>query len=143
MAWVNSIYQNTGIDIPFPIIADRTGEIARLYGMFSPDVSIQDTVRNVYFIDPNQIIRAITIYPLTNGRNIYEILRLIDALQITDRDKVLTPANWLPGNPTLVPPPRTYDDLKIRQNNPESINLSCEDWYMCYTKPEQQMLTEQ
>ena len=142
LAWVNSIYRNTGVEIPFPVIADRTGEISRMYGMIAPDVSNQETVRNVFIIDPNQVIRAILIYPLTNGRNIYEILRLIDALQITDKEKVVTPANWLPNDPTLVPPPKTYDELKQRQNNPQSMNLSCKDWYLCYNNSEQQKLMD-
>ncbi len=132
LAWVYTIYVTTGIQIPFPVVADRTGEIARLYGMVAPDVSTQETVRNVYIIDPNQIIRAILIYPLTNGRNISEILRLVMALQTTDRDKVVTPANWVPGQPALVPPPKTYDELLLRQTNPQSQGLTCEDWFLCY-----------
>lgn len=140
LAWVNSIYNNTGIEIPFPVIADRTGDIARLYGMIAPDISTQETVRNVYIIDPNQIIRAILIYPLTNGRNIFEILRLVEALQTTDREKVVTPANWLPGNPVLVPPPKTYNEVRTRETDPGSLNLKCMDWYLCYKQPPQPRL---
>ncbi|MFZ2537373.1 MAG: peroxiredoxin [Oscillospiraceae bacterium] len=132
LAWVYSIFLNTGIEIPFPVVADRTGEVSRLYGMIAPEASTQETVRNVYIIDPQQIIRAILIYPLTNGRNIPEILRLLEALQTTDRDKVVTPANWLPGQSVLVPPPKTYDQLLERANNPASQNLACEDWWWCY-----------
>jgi peroxiredoxin (alkyl hydroperoxide reductase subunit C) len=138
LAWVNSIFNNTGVKIPFPVIADRTGDIAKMYGMIAPDVSTQETVRNVYIIDPNQVIRAILIYPLTNGRNIYEVLRLVDALQTTDKDKVVTPANWLPGEPALVPAAKTYDELKQRQNNPQSMGLNCKDWYYCYKNSGQQ-----
>jgi len=140
LAWVNSIYENTKIEIPFPVIADRTGDISRLYGMIAPDTSTQETVRNVYIIDPNQIIRVILIYPLTNGRNIFEILRLVEALQTTDRDKVVTPANWLPGNPVLVPPPKTFKELRQRETDPESQGLSCIDWYLCFKNPPQQRL---
>jgi len=132
LAWVYSIYLNTGIEIPFPVIADRTAEIAKLYGMIAPDASTQETVRNVYFIDPEQTIRAILIYPLTNGRSIPEILRLLEALQTTDRDKVVTPANWKPGQPALVPPPKTYDQLLERVTNPNSQNLACGDWRWRY-----------
>ena len=85
-SWVYAIYLTTGIQIPFPVIADRMADIAKLYGMIAPDVSKQETVRNVFFIDPNQIIRAILTYPLTNGRSIPEILRLLTALQTTDSD---------------------------------------------------------
>ncbi len=140
LAWVNNIYQNTGVEIPFPVIADRVGEIARMYGMIAPDVSTQETVRNVVFIDPQMIIRAILIYPLTNGRNTYEILRLLEALQTTDREKVVTPANWLPGKPVLVPPPKTYEQLQQRQQSPDSLGLNCTDWYLCYKNTNQQQL---
>ena len=132
LAWTYAIYVTTGIQIPFPVIADRMGDVARLYGMLAPDASKQETVRNVFFIDPDQIIRAILIYPLTNGRSIPEILRLLTALQTTDSDHVVTPANWQPGQPALVPPPKTYDELIARQNNPNAQNLNCEDWFWCY-----------
>lgn len=122
----------TGIQVPFPVVADRTGEIARLYGMMAPEASTEATVRNVFIIDPDQKIRAILVYPLTNGRSIPEIIRLVTALQTTDRDNVLTPANWQPGQPTMVPPPRTYSELLSRQADPEAQNLECRDWFWCY-----------
>jgi len=134
LAWANAIYQNTGIQIPFPIIADRMGEIAMKYGMIAPEVSSTQTVRNVFIIDPEQVVRAILIYPLTNGRYIPEILRLLKALQVTDAYKVSTPANWEPGQRVMVPAPRTYEELEARRTNPESQNLSCDDWWMCYKK---------
>lgn len=134
LAWVYAIYMTTGITIPFPVVADRTGDVSRLYGMIAPDASTQETVRNVFIIDPNQIIRAILIYPLTNGRSIPEVLRLLIALQTTDEQKVVTPANWMPGQPTMVPAPRTYGDLLIREENPESKGLNCQDWYWCYNQ---------
>ncbi|MGB8453507.1 MAG: peroxiredoxin [Anaerocolumna sp.] len=132
LAWVNQIYLLTGIQIPFPIIADRMAAVANLYGMIAPDASKQETVRNVFFIDPNQVIRAILIYPLTNGRNINEILRLLTALQTTDRCKVVTPANWQPDNPVMVPPPSTYDQLLERANDTQNMDLNCMDWFWCY-----------
>lgn len=132
LAWVNQIYLLTGVQIPFPIIADRMAEVAALYGMIAPDVSKQETVRNVYFIDPDQTIRAILIYPLTNGRNMYEILRLLTALQTTDTCKVVTPANWQPDKHAMVPPPRSYDELLERINDPQKSDLNCIDWFWCY-----------
>jgi peroxiredoxin (alkyl hydroperoxide reductase subunit C) len=132
LAWVYSIYTTTGITIPFPVIADRMADVANLYGMIAPDVSNEETVRNVYFIDPQQIIRAILVYPLTNGRSIPEILRLLTALQTTDQYKVVTPANWQPGQPTMAPPPQTYDQLMERVQNPEALDLECKAWYWCY-----------
>lgn len=131
LAWVYAIYLTTGVQVPFPVVADRMGDIARMYGMIAPDVSKQETVRNVFIIDPDQKIRAILIYPLTNGRSIPEILRLVTALQTSDQYHVVTPVNWQPGQPVLVPPPQTYDALLSRQNNPQSEGLTCRDWFLC------------
>jgi peroxiredoxin (alkyl hydroperoxide reductase subunit C) len=130
LAWVYNIYQNTGVQIPFPIVSDRDMSISKLYGMIAPDVSTTTTVRNVFFIDDKQIIRAILTYPLTNGRNTYEMLRLLDALQTTDREKAATPANWMPGCPVVVPAPQTYEELLKRVRGEEG--LCCVDWYLCY-----------
>jgi peroxiredoxin (alkyl hydroperoxide reductase subunit C) len=132
LAWTYAIYVTSGVQIPFPVIADRTGEISRLYGMIAPDASTQETVRNVFIIDPDQTIRAILVYPLTNGRSIPEILRLLTALQTTDKYHVVTPANWEPGQAALVPPPKTYEELLERQNDPRAQELQCEDWFWCY-----------
>ncbi|WP_036944887.1 peroxiredoxin [Pseudobacteroides cellulosolvens] len=130
LAWVYNIYQNTGIQIPFPIVADRDASVARLYGMIAPDLNKSETVRSVFIIDPKGIIRAILQYPSTNGRNIPEIIRLIDALQTTDKEKVVTPANWMPGQPVIVPYPKTYKELIERVQNPQG--LMCIDWYLCF-----------
>jgi peroxiredoxin (alkyl hydroperoxide reductase subunit C) len=129
LAWVENIRRTHGMTIPFPILADRDGALAKRYGMFSADESNYATVRNVFIIDPNGIIRAILAYPFTNGRNIQEILRLIDALQLSDREKVVTPANWTPGEPVMVSPPQSYEELKKRNEDP---SLRCVDWYLCY-----------
>jgi peroxiredoxin (alkyl hydroperoxide reductase subunit C) len=123
-----NIYRNTGVEIPFPIVADRDMAISRMYGMIQPGVSATETVRNVFFIDPNGIIRAKLIYPLTNGRNIAEVLRLLDALQTTDAQKAATPANWRPGYPTIQPAPATVSGAMNRLNS----GANCMDWYLCY-----------
>ena len=96
LAWMYDIYQKTGIQIPFPIIADNNGEIARKYGMISTDISNTETVRNVFVIDDKGKVRVILVYPLNIGRFIPEIIRIIDALQMSDTNKVSTPANWFP-----------------------------------------------
>lgn len=132
LAWVNQIFMITGVQIPFPIVADRSGDVARQYGMIANDVSSTETVRNVYFIDPEQKIRAILVYPLTNGRCIKEILRLLIAMQTSDRNKVVTPACWQPGDPVMVPPPRTYEELVTREHEPGEQGLECKDWFWCY-----------
>jgi len=130
LAWVYNIYKMTGIQIPFPVVADRNMAIAKMYGMLPGDQNIPQTVRSVFIIDPEQKIRAILQYPMTNGRNIPEILRLLDALQISDSDNVVTPANWMPGQPVIVPYPKTYDELLERVKNPMGYN--CMDWYLCF-----------
>ncbi len=84
LAWVYDIYCKTGIKVSFPIIADRNGEIARKYGMISNDVSSTETVRNVFIIDDKGIVRTILIYPLNIGRFIPEIIRIVQALQMSD-----------------------------------------------------------
>lgn len=130
LAWVYNIYQHTGIHIPFPIVSDRDMSISRMYGMIAPNVSTSTTVRNVFIIDDKQIVRAILVYPLTNGRYIPEIVRLLTALQTTDMEKVATPADWFPGQPVVVPAPQTYEELLRRASGEEGYN--CMDWYLCY-----------
>ena len=131
LAWVYDIFCKTGIKVPFPIIADRNGEIARKYGMISSDVSVTETVRNVFIIDDKSVIRAILIYPLNVGRFIPEILRLVEALQVADCDNVSTPANWSPNQPTIISPPKTFDEL-IKRNESISKNNNGMSWYLSF-----------
>jgi alkyl hydroperoxide reductase subunit AhpC len=129
IAWILNIYKNTGVEIPFPVVTDRDMRVSRMYGMLQPGVSSTATVRTVFFIDPQSTIRAILIYPLTNGRNIKEIIRLLEALQETDANKVVTPANWRPDCPALYPPPETVAGAVERMQT----GKACVDWYLCYT----------
>ena len=85
LAWIYNIYLKTGIKVPFPIIADRNGVLARKYGMISNDISNTETVRNVFIIDNNGVVRTILIYPMDIGRCISEVLRIINGLQTTDK----------------------------------------------------------
>ena len=135
LAWVYNILQMTGVTIPFPIIEDRDMKIAKKYGMISESVSNISTVRTVFIIDDKQILRTIIYYPLTTGRNIPEILRIVEALQTADKCKVVTPANWLPGTPVLLPPPKTYKELLERVNNCNK-EYKCLDWYICFIEDE-------
>jgi peroxiredoxin (alkyl hydroperoxide reductase subunit C) len=126
IAWVRNIEQLFKVTIPFPVIADVNKEVATLYGMIMPGESKTETSRCVFVIDPNQIIRAMIYYPLTTGRNMAEILRLIDALQTTDKHGVATPANWRPGDQVIVPPPKTVEAAAERAQMP---GIECTDWY--------------
>lgn len=131
LAWIYNICTLTGIDIPFPIIDDSSTRVARLYDMISEPVSNTTTVRSVFIIDDKQVLRTILYYPMTTGRNIPEIIRIIDALQTSDRDNVVTPANWLPGLPVVLPPPKTCKELKNRVKSC-SKEYQCMDWYLCF-----------
>ena len=107
----------TGIIVPFPIISDRSGEIARKYGMIATDISNTETVRNVFIIDDKGKIRTILIYPMNVGRWIPEILRIVQALQVADENKASTPANWVPCNPVILPSPKTFAALQEKNKN--------------------------
>ena len=134
LAWAYDIYCRTGIKISFPIIADRNGQIARKYGMISNDVSNTETVRNVFIIDDKQIIRTILIYPLNVGRFIPEIIRIVQALQMADCSEGSTAANWMPGNPVIVSPPQTYEQLIERINSINENNNGI-TWYLSFKEP--------
>jgi len=130
IAWVRNVEEKTKIKIPFPIIADLNKEVSTAYGMIHPGQSTTVTVRCVFIIDPDQIIRTILYYPLTTGRNMQEIIRIIDALQTTDEHKVATPANWQPGDKVVVPPPNTQESAEERLKQ----GYDCVDWYLCRKK---------
>lgn len=128
LAWVKNIEEHTGVQIPFPVIADLTMKVAHKYNMIHPGESDTATVRTVFVIDDRGILRAMLYYPMSNGRNIDEIIRLIDAMQTSDREQVATPANWRPGEAAIVPPPKNYDDMKKRMENKEGYDYT--DWYL-------------
>lgn len=130
IAWVRNIEEKTGIKITFPVIADLNKEVSAKFGMVHPGQSKTETVRCVFIIDPNQVIRLILYYPLTTGRNMDEILRVIDALQTSDANKVATPANWRPGDKVIVPPPQTQEMAEERLKQ----GFECVDWYFCERK---------
>jgi len=130
IAWVRNVEEKVGVKIPFPIIADLNKEVATAYGMVHPGQSTTATVRCVFIIDPNQIVRTMLYYPLTTGRNMDEIIRIIDALQTSDENKVATPANWRPGDMVVVPPPSTQEMAEERLKQ----GYECVDWYLCKKK---------
>lgn len=131
LAWLYDIYCRTGIRVPFPIIADRNGEIARKYGMISSDVSNTETVRNVYIIDDRGVIRLILVYPMNVGRSIPEILRSLQALQVADSNNAAMPANWVPCEPVIMPAPRTFEGL-LERNSQISQNRNGINWYLSF-----------
>jgi peroxiredoxin (alkyl hydroperoxide reductase subunit C) len=122
------VEEKMGVKITFPIIADLNKEVAAKYGMIMPGESKTETSRCVFVIDDKQMLRAMIYYPLTTGRNMDEILRLIQALQTTDAHRVATPANWRPGDEVIVPPPNTQEMAEERIKDSQ---VECKDWYFC------------
>ncbi|NBM17286.1 peroxiredoxin [Streptomyces sp. GC420] len=131
LAWTRSIEEKLGVRIPFPIVADLDTKVSRAYGMLHPNTSGTAAVRAVFVIDPEQTVRAVLYYPMNAGRMIPEILRLVDALQTSDRDGVSCPANWHPGEDVVVGAPKTQAELDARLAD-DSVKLA--DWYLA-TKP--------
>lgn len=131
LAWVNDIYMKTGVKIPFPIIADRSGQIARKYGMIASDISTTATVRNVFIIDDKQVVRTILVYPMNIGRFIPEIIRIIQALQVADCSEASTPANWMPNQPVIIPIPQTVEEMEERIQNIQE-NRNGLSWYLSF-----------
>jgi peroxiredoxin (alkyl hydroperoxide reductase subunit C) len=127
IAWIRNIEEKQGVQIKFPVIADLDQKVAQLYGMVHTAASVTATVRCVYFIDPNRIVRAMIYYPLNVGRNFDEILRVVDALQFADKNKLACPANWTPGQPAIVPAPVTQQAAADRVKD---ASVQVTDWYL-------------
>ncbi|MCC5994394.1 MAG: peroxiredoxin [Candidatus Aenigmarchaeota archaeon] len=133
--WVEWIKEKLGIEIKFPIIADDLGNVAKLYGMIHPGKGT-NTVRSVFIIDPNGIIRAILYYPQEVGRNIDEILRVVRALQVSDKNGVAMPANWpnneLIGSKVIIPPASSEKEAKERLEKAKKKEIEAYDWWFAY-----------
>jgi peroxiredoxin (alkyl hydroperoxide reductase subunit C) len=104
LAWIRALRDDLGVAIPFPIVEDPSLEIAHAFGMVDAQSFSAATVRAAFFIDPDGVVRALTIYPLTVGRSVDEMVRTVAALQRTSDGSAMTPAGWLPGDDLLVPP---------------------------------------
>jgi peroxiredoxin (alkyl hydroperoxide reductase subunit C) len=139
IAWLRAIKEKIeykgmkNVEVKFPLIEDITMEVAKMYGMIQPGESATQAVRAVFFIDPNDVIRAIVYYPLSLGRNFDELKRVIIALQTADNFGVALPADWRPGDNVIVPPAGSCGVAKSRMDGDED-GVVCHDWYFC-TKP--------
>ncbi|CAN8138851.1 Peroxiredoxin [uncultured Thiomicrorhabdus sp.] len=127
-AWVLNIKEKFGVDIEFPIIEDLSMEVAKAYGMVHPGAADTSAVRATFIIDPNGVLRAMVYYPMSNGRQIDEFVRLVHAMQTSDANKCATPENWRAGDRVIVPPPATIDEAIARK---ESGEYECKDFYFC------------
>jgi peroxiredoxin (alkyl hydroperoxide reductase subunit C) len=130
--WTDWIEEELDVDVGFPIIADETGGVASRIGMIHPGAGTA-TVRAVFLVNPEGIIRQILYYPMEVGRNIDEILRSLEALQVSESEGVATPADW-PENETfgdrvLLPPPSTEADAKDRIAEAEEKGYDSRDWW--------------
>ncbi len=130
--WVQWIEENLGEKIEFPVIADDMGLVSKKLGIIHPGKGT-NTVRAVFVVDPEAKIRTILYYPQELGRNFDEILRIVKALQVADKNKVAMPANWpeneLIKDGVILPPPsdeKTADERKDKDN--------CYDWWFCHKK---------
>ncbi|MDD7718419.1 MAG: peroxiredoxin [Eubacteriaceae bacterium] len=135
LAWVKNIESiewngHKDMKIPFPVIADISMNVARKYGMLQTVANTQ-TVRAVFIIDPEGIIRTILYYPMSVGRNLDEIKRIIVSLQLHDEIGTATPANWNPGDDVLLGAPLTLDEAEERKNRDD---VEIIEWYLTKKK---------
>ncbi|MHB8189526.1 MAG: peroxiredoxin [Ferrimicrobium sp.] len=119
LEWEGDIGEVRGTNVTFPMVADSHRVVSNLYGMIHPSVTTAMTVRSVFVIDPAKKIRLILTYPAAVGRNFQEILRVIDALQLSDRFPISTPANWFPGDEVIVA--GTIDTTTARELFPAGV----------------------
>ncbi|WP_442683743.1 peroxiredoxin [Stenotrophomonas sp. JC08] len=125
LAWVQNIKEKFGVEIPFPIIEDLSMNVARAYGMIHPGAADTSAVRATFIIDDKSILRAMVYYPMTNGRSVAEILRLVKGLQYSLANGVATPEGWQPGEKVLLGAPKSVAELEARSGQ----DLETTDWY--------------
>lgn len=135
LKWLEWIEQHLAVKITFPVIADPMGRVATALGMLRPEEDSR-IVRSVFIVDEQGIIRLILTYPAEVGRNIYEILRALRALQTADRNKGATPANWpnneLIGDYLILPPAASEEQIELRRKQAQTGEVQCYDWWFCY-----------
>jgi len=136
--WMEWIKERLGVEIQFPIIAD-TGMVANMLGLIHPGKGT-NTVRAVFIVDDKAKIRIILYYPQELGRNMDEILRAVEAMQISDKNGVAMPANWpnneLVGDHVIVPPAGDVKTAKERLEKAKKGEFECYDWWLCHKKLE-------
>ncbi len=139
IAWLRTIKEKIeykgmkNIEVKFPVIEDIKMEVAKKFGMLQPGASDTQAVRAVFIIDPKSIVRCILYYPLSNGRNMDEVKRILMAMQKSDKDGVATPANWRPGDDVIVPPPGSCGVAEERMAAKDE-DVTCLDWFLCFKK---------
>ena len=112
--WVSDIEETQGTAVNFPIIADSDRKVADLYDMIHPNADNTATVRSVFIIDPKKKVRLTLTYPASCGRNFDEIVRVIDALQLSDEYNIATPVDWKDGDDVIIPPSVKNEDIAAK-----------------------------
>lgn len=139
IAWLRTIKEKIeykgmkNVEVKFPVIADLTMEVAKSFGMLQPGASDTQAVRAVFIMDPKAKVRCILYYPLSNGRNMQEVKRILTAMQKSDKESIATPANWQPGDDVIIPPPGSCGVAKERMESKDP-DVYCLDWFMCFRK---------
>jgi len=139
IAWLRTIKEKIeykgmkDVEVMFPVISDLTMDVAKKYGMLQPEASTTQAVRAVFIMDPKATVRAILYYPLSNGRNMQEIKRMVTAMQYSDEYQIATPANWQPGDDVIIPPPGSCGTAKDRVEQ-AGEDYQCLDWFLCLKK---------
>jgi thioredoxin-dependent peroxiredoxin len=110
--WVNDINETQNVKVQFPIIADDDRKVATLYDMIHPNASATATVRSLFIIGPDKKIKLHLTYPASTGRNFFEVLRVIDSLQLTANHSVATPADWKEGEDVIIVPSISTEDAQ-------------------------------
>lgn len=118
--WAKDIEETQGHAVNFPMIGDKDRLVSHMYDMIHPNASNTLTVRSVFVIDPANKVRLMLTYPASTGRNFDEILRVVDSLQLTDAERVATPANWQPGDDVIIAP--SVPDAEAKQMFPQGWN---------------------
>jgi alkyl hydroperoxide reductase subunit AhpC len=108
--WRNDINETQNCKVDFPIIADENREVATLYDMIHPNASATATVRSLFVIGPDKAIKLMITYPASTGRNFFEVLRVVDSLQLTSKHSLATPADWKQGEDAIVVPAVSTED---------------------------------
>jgi alkyl hydroperoxide reductase subunit AhpC len=122
-AWITDIEETQDTVVGFPIIADEDRSVATLYDMIHPNASTTATVRTLFVIDPSKKVRLSLTYPMSTGRNFDEVLRVIDALQLSDGYTVATPGNWKDGGDVIIPL-SVQDPEVLKQKYPKGFTAA-------------------
>ena len=138
IAWLRKIKElewngMSDIEVRFPVIADLKMDVAHKFGMLQPNEDDSHAVRAVFIMDPEVKVRAILYYPLSNGRNMDEVMRLLVAMQTSDEHGIATPANWQPGDEVIIPTPGSCGQAAERVEG-AGDDYHCLDWFLCLKK---------